>query len=301
MEKNEIDTLEAVERKIFTLRDVQVMLDSDLAKFYGVETRVLNQAVKRNIERFPKGFMFQLTKKESDNLISQSVTSSSGYGGRRKQPQAFTEQGVAMLAGVLKSEIAVKMSIQIINAFVSMRKFIITNAQLFQRLNKVEQKQLQYKIEINQKFEQVFNALEEREISPKQGIFFDGQIFDAYKFVSDLIRSAKKSIIIIDNYIDDSVLDILTKRKKKVTVTILTKNISKQLALDIEKYNAQYPEIIAKEFKHSHDRFLIIDKKNIYHFGASLKDLGKKWFAFSKFDEQAFKVIEKLKKVKCDG
>ncbi len=294
-----------IQSRIYTIRNVQVMLDSDLARLYGVETKVLNQAVKRNFERFPQEFSFQLTVEESNflrsqfvtlegemNLKSQIVTSS--WGGRRKALYAFTEQGVAMLSAVLRSETAVKTSIQIINAFVSMRKFISTNAQIFHRLDGVERKQIEYKIETDEKFKRVFDAIEEKDIKPRQGIFFDGQIFDAYQFVSDLIRTARKSIIVIDNYIDDGVLTVLSKANKKVQITILTKTISKQLALDVKKYNEQYPAITIKEFHNSHDRFLIIDGKTIYHFGASLKDLGKKWFAFSKFDKDAFKLLERL-------
>lgn len=265
-------------------------MDEDLAKFYGVETRVLNQAVKRNINRFPESYMFQLAEDETDDLISQYVISSSGHGGRRKLPYVFTEQGVAMLAGVLRSDTAIKMSIQIINAFVAMRRFITTNAHIFQRLDTLEIKQ----INTDKKIDAVLNAIERKEIQPKQGIFFGDQIFDAYKFVADLIRTAQRSITIIDNYIDDTVLIHLTKRNNGVKVTIFTKTISKQLALGIKKFNAQYPPIDIKEFKNSHDRFIIIDDKTVYHFGASLKDLGKKWFAFSKMDIGAIEMLIRL-------
>ena len=284
----------SIQRKIYTIRDVQVMLDRDLASFYGVETKVLNQAVKRNIERFPDDFMFQLTKEELAIWKSQIVTSNREKMGLRKPPFVFTEQGVAMLSGVLRSDIAVKMSIQIISAFVAMRKFIINNAQLFQRIDTVEKRQLKHEIETEEKFEKIFNEMQRKEIEPKQGIFFDGQIFDAYKFVAGLIRKAEKSIVLIDNYIDETVLTLFSKRKKKVAVTIFTKEISKPLALDIEKYNAQYPLVDVKVFKDSHDRFMIIDNEDVYHFGASLKDLGKKWFAFSKFDKKALQILQKL-------
>jgi hypothetical protein len=276
---------------IYTIRDLQVMVDSDLAKLYCIEVKVLNQAVKRNSERFPTGFMFQLTTQETENLKSQIVTSS--WGGKRKNSYAFTEQGVAMLAGILKSETAVKTSIQIINAFVAMRRFIATNARIFQRLDIVERKQL----ETDEKFKKIFNAIEAKEIIPKQGIFFNGQIFDAYKFVSDLFRTANKSIIIIDNYIDDTVLVHLAKRHENVTVTILTKSISKHLMLDVKKFNEQYPAIEIKEFNNAHDRFIVIDGNIVYHFGASLKDLGKKWFAFSKMDIGAMEMLGKLENV----
>ena len=288
---------EEIQSRIYTIHDVQVMLDEDLAKFYGVETRVLNQAVKRNINRFPESYMFQLAEDETDDLISQYVISSSGHGGRRKLPYVFTEQGVAMLAGVLRSDTAIKMSIQIINAFVAMRRFITTNAHIFQRLDTLEIKQ----INTDKKIDAVLNAIERKEIQPKQGIFFDDQIFDAYKFVADLIRTAQRSITIIDNYIDDTVLIHLTKRNNGVKVTIFTKTISKQLALDIKKFNAQYPPIDIKEFKNSHDRFIIIDDKTVYHFGASLKDLGKKWFAFSKMDIGAVEMLARLEGMKVDG
>jgi len=276
------------------------MLDSDLAEFYRVETRRLNEQVKRNIERFPEEFMFRLTYKEYENLISQIAISSEKHGGRRKLPYVFTEQGVAMLSGVLKSDTAVKMSIQIISAFVAMRKFIINNAQIFQRIDIVERKQLKHEMETDEKFEKVFNALQSKDIEPKQGIFFDGQIFDAYKFLSDLIRKAEKSILLIENFIDDTVLNLFTKRKKNVSVTIYTANLSKTLMTDLKKFNDQYQPIEVKEFKNSHDRFMIIDDEDVYHFGASLKDLGKKWFAFSKFEKKALEILGKLNKLGTD-
>jgi len=238
--------------------------------------------------------MFQLTKDELENWKSQIVTSKREQIGLRKLPLAFTEQGVAMLAGVLRSDTAIKMSIQIISAFVAMRKFIINNAQIFQRIDTVERRQIKHEMETNEKFDTVFDALQSKELEPKQGIFFDGQIFDAHKFVSSLISKAEKSILLIDNYIDDTVLDLFTKRKKNVVVTILTKKITKDLELDLNKFNAQYPAIEVKEFKDSHDRFMIIDNEDVYHFGASLKDLGKKWFAFSKFDKSALQLLQKL-------
>ncbi len=302
---HELTLRDDIRSRIYTIRGVQVMLDMDLAKLYGTETKILNRAVKRNRERFPEEFMFQLTEHEYDGIRSQSVRltgsenlrfqngTSGGHGGRRYLPYAFTEQGVAMLSAVLRSETAVKMSIQIINAFVAMRRFIGSNAQLFQRLDTLELKQL----ETDKKMETVLNAIESKEIQPKQGIFFDGQIFDAYNFVSDLFRSARESIVVIDNYLDDSVLTHLTKRKKNVSVTLLTRNISRQLALDIEKFNKQYPPIEIKEFKNAHDRFIIIDNATVYHFGASLKDLGKKWFAFSKMDIGAAQMLTKLEDV----
>lgn len=298
----------SIQKKIYTIRNVQIMLDSDLAEFYGVETKQINRAVKRNIDRFPKEFMFQISDDEweslryqigtldNDSLRNQNGTLKQGRGKHRKYlPYAYTEQGVAMLSGVLKSETAVKMSIQIISAFVAMRKFIINNAQIFQRIDTVEKRQLKHEMATDEKFEKVFNALQKDKLDPKQGIFFDGQIFDAHKFISDLIRKAEKSVVLIDNYVDDTVLVLFTKRKKDVTVTIYAANISKALEADLKKFNAQYAPIEIKEFKNAHDRFMIIDDEDVYHLGASLKDLGKKWFAFSRFDKQALQILEKLK------
>ena len=293
MAENEIIGFDGIQNQIYSIRGLQVMIDRNLAELYDVETKVLNQAVKRNIDRFPSGFMFQLTKDEVEYWKSQFVTSNRDKMGLRKLPYAFTEQGVAMLAGVLKSETAVKTSIQIINAFVTMRRFIATNAQIFQRLDFVERKQL----EADDNFKKIFNAIEAKEITPKQGIFFNGQIFDAYRFVSDLFRTARKSIVIIDNYIDDTVLTHLAKRHQNVVVTILTKSISKHLLLDVKKFNEQYPAIEIKEFNNAHDRFIIIDENTVYHFGASLKDLGKKWFAFSKMEIGAVEMLGRLKNV----
>ncbi|MEK6857410.1 MAG: ORF6N domain-containing protein [Nanoarchaeota archaeon] len=286
MEDNSLIT---IKNRIYALRNMQVMLDSDLAELYGVITKRLNERVKRNKDRFPDDFMFQLTNIEKNELVAKcdhlkNLKFSSN------NPYAFTEQGVAAISGILNSKSAIEVNIQIIRAFVSMRKFISSNAQIFQRLDFVEKKQIEH----DQKFEEVFDAIQHKDIKPEKGIFFDGQIFDAYKFVSDLIRTANKSIILIDNYIDDSVLTIFSERYNAVKVTIFTKEISKKLALDLAKYNSQYPLIELKEFKQSHDRFLIIDNKEVYHFGASLKDLGKKWFAFSKFNKDAIKLLDKL-------
>jgi len=290
MNEHELINVESIQNCIYTIRGVQVMIDRDLSELYEVETKVLNQAVKRNSERFPEEFMFQITDDEFNRLRSQFVTSNQ-RGGRRYLPYAFTEQGVAMLSAVLRSETAVKISVQIIKAFVSIRRFILSNAQVFQRLDTLEIKQ----INTDKKIDKVLNAIESKEIQPKQGIFFDGQIFDAWQFVSDLIRSASKSIILIDNYVDDSVLALLAKRKKGVSVTILTKKISRQLEADVEKFNEQYPAVAIKKFTASHDRFMIIDDTTLYHFGASLKDLGKKWFAFSKMDSGAIEMLARLK------
>lgn len=284
-----------IQNLILSIRGAQVMIDRDLAELYQVPTKRLNEQVKRNIDRFPKPFRFQLSNKEKNELVAncdrfENLKHSS------VRPYVFTEQGVAMLSSILRSETAVKVSIQIIDAFVGMRKFISQNAGIFQRLENVELKQL----EADKNFKKLFDALQSKDLEPKQGIFFDGQIFDAYKFVSGLIRKANKSILLIDNYIDETVLDLLTKKKKNVAATIFTNKITKAMLLDVEKFNSQYPTLELKKFTKAHDRFLIIDDKHVYHFGASLKDLGKKWFAFSKFDKETFSLLENLKKVTVD-
>lgn len=279
-----------IDNKIYTIRGVQVMIDRDLALLYGVETRVINQSVKRNIDRFPVEFCFQLSDDDFNYWISQFVISNKEKMGIRKRPFAFTEQGVAMLSGVLRSKTAVQVSLQIMRAFVSMRKFILNNAQIFQRLDLLEVKQ----IKTDQTLDNILNALNCKQIVPEKGIFFDGQIFDAYKFISDLIRKATKSIILIDNYIDEKVLTMFSKRNEGVNLTIYTKQLNKQMALDIEKFNQQYAPVEIIEMKLAHDRFLIIDHTELYHIGASLKDLGKKWFAFSKMNSEILPLLNKL-------
>ncbi len=284
-----------IRSKIFTIRGVQVMLDKDLAGLYGVKPIRLREQAKRNIKRFPDDFMFQLNDEEVEVLLSQNaIPSRKVLGG--SLPYVFTEQGVANLSSILTSDRAIEINIQIMRAFVEMRRFIQNNILLFQRLDEVETRQYQYKLETDQKFEQIFKALENGKELPKQGIFFDGQLFDAYCFISDLIRSARKSISLIDNYIDDRVLTLFVKRLKGVNVTIYTKTISKQLKLDLAKHNAQYPVIKVMELKDSHDLFLILDETKVYHIGASLKDLGKKWFAFSKFDKEPLELLKKLER-----
>jgi len=287
-----IITQKAIESQIHTLRGRQVMLDSDLAKIYQVETKVFNQAVKRNADRFPDHFRFQLKQDEFNaiNLRSQFVTSSLNFGGRRYLPYAFTEQGIAMLSAILRSTIAVKVSIEIMNAFVEMRKILAGNAALFHRLDTMELKQM----EADQKFEELFKALEDGKLHSDKGIFYNGQIFDAYAFVSDIVRTANKSITLIDNYVDDTVLTLLGKRNDNVAAIIYTKNISNQLRLDIQRYNSQYPPVKIEIFPDAHDRFLIIDHVELYHIGASLKDLGKKWFAFSRMDIEVGRMLQVL-------
>lgn len=282
-----------IEKRIFYVRGNYVVLDKDLADFYEVKPIRLREQVKRNANRFPEDFMFQLTAEEVDAMVSHfAIPSKQSLGGYL--PYVFTEQGVAAVSAVLKSEKAAQVSINIMRAFVQMRKFLQNNALIFQRLDKVEHKQL----ETDQKLEKVLQALESRAEQPDKGIFFEGQIFDAYVFVADIIKKVKTDIILIDNYVDETVLTLLAKRKINVVATIYTKQISKQLQLDVEKHNSQYPPVALKTLTHSHDRFLIIDQKELYHLGASLKDLGKKWFGFSKMDSLTADVLAKLKLVK---
>ena len=280
---------EEIQNLIFTFRNEPVMIDRDLAKLYEVETKVLNQAVKRNLNRFPEMFRFQLSDNEKNELVTncdrfETLKHSS------VNPYAFTEQGVAMLSAVLRSDIAVEVSIQIMQAFVNMKKFISSNAGIFQRLDNIENKQFI----TDEKIKQVFKALESKNITPTQGVFFNGQVFDAYLFANKIIKQANKSIVLIDNYIDESVLTLLSKRDKNVSAIIYTRQINKQLRLDLTKHNAQYPEIEIKILTECHDRFILIDNKELYHLGASLKDLGKKWFAFSRMNSFVNDLLAKL-------
>ena len=274
-----------IEPLIKVIRGQQVMLDKDLAMLYGVEVKVLNQAVKRNVERFPNDFRFQLTKEEC--LRSQIVTLNGKQGQHLKyMPYAFTEQGVAMLSSVLRSKTAIEVNIQIMRAFVSMRHFMVNNASVFSRLETIEYHQLemqQHLQESDKRIDEVFRRLGEGNAKPKQGVFYNGQIYDAYTFVSDLIKSAKKRIVLIDNYVDETVLTLLDKRENNVSAIIYTQQISRQFQLDIDRHNAQYAPIDVETFRLSHDRFLCIDD-DVYHIGASIKDLGKKWFGFSKME-----------------
>jgi len=290
MVENDLIKIDEIKNRIFTIRGMQVILDRDIAEFFGVETKVLNQAVKRNPERFPLNFCFQLDKKELNNWKSQFVTSNQIKMGLRKRPFAFSEQGVAMLSAVLKSKTAIKISIQIMEAFVYMRHYMTSNSLIFQRLDIIDA----WRIETNTKIGKIFNVIDSNQLPPKQGVLFDGQTFEAHKFVSDIVRSAEKSIILIDNYVDDTVLTLFSKRKKGVTLKILTKNLSKQFILDMQKFNEQFPPAEIKEFNFSHDRFMIIDDRDLYLFGASLKDLGKKWFGFARMDIGAAEILAKL-------
>lgn len=286
--KNEMAVQSNIENKIVVLRGVQVMIDRDIAAIYGVETKRLNEQVKRNIERFPEEFMFQLPRDEVDSVKSQNATSRNNIfegqdGGTRKLPYAFTEHGVTMLASVLKSETAVKASVQIVKAFVSMRHFLQSNAEIFAELKFIRQHQIEtdvHLMESDKKIDQLFSLMDKYNVDETQGIFFQGQIFDAYAKFESFIQSAKKEIILIDGYVDLSVLERLAKKNNGVTVTIYTDPKTKLTAQDIQKFNAQYPTLTLWHTTKMHDRFMIIDGTVLYHIGASLKDLGKKCFAF---------------------
>lgn len=259
----------SIEKMIYVIRDKQVMLDSDLAILYQVETGALNRAVKRNISRFPEDFRFQLTKEEYQNLrcqtgISSSAQGENNYGGRRTLPYVFTEQGISMLASVLHSEVAIKVSIGIMRAFVEMRRFIANNALLFERISNVELKQLEYQKQTDEKLD---------------------QIFDAFSLIVSLIQKAEKEIVLIDGYVDIGTLNLLTKKNENVTVVMYTLKRTKLSQEDVNNFNSQYPLLEVRYTKVYHDRFLILDKKNVYHIGASLKDAGKKCFGISLIED----------------
>ena len=280
---------------IYTIRGKQVMLDSDVANLYHYETKKINQTVRRNIERFPERFCFKLTEQEVENLRSQIVTSSlkkGNHGGRRYLPYMFTEQGIAMLSGLLKNDIAIQVSINIMDAFVEMRKFLSANGHVFERLTKVEYQLLEQGKELSKhekQFERVFDELQRNQKEEfNQKIFFEGQIYDAYSLIVDIIKTAENKILIIDNYIDDSILKMISKKNKNVEVIIVTAQNNNLTKLDIHKFNKQYPTLKVIRTNKFHDRFIVIDNQTLYHIGASLKDLGKKCFAISKIKDEKY-------------
>ncbi|OLR56690.1 DNA-binding protein [Hornefia porci] len=268
---------------IYVVRGQQVMLDSDLAMLYQVETKVFNQAVTRNIDRFPENFRFQLTKEEFDALRSQIATSN-GRGGRRYRPYMFTEQGIAMLSGVLRSDVAIQVSIRIMNTFVEMRRFIANNALLFEKVSNIELKQLEYQKSTDEKFDKVFQYIEDHAES-EQKVFFDGQIYDAFSLITTIIQKAQKEIILIDGYVDVDTLNILAKKNTGVDVKIYTFASAQLTNRDAANFNAQYPTLTVKKTQVFHDRFIILDGKTAYHVGASIKDAGKKCFGISLMED----------------
>ena len=279
-----------IQNMVYVLREQQVMMDSDLAMLYSVETRALNQAVKRNVARFPEKFCFQISSEEYENLKSQVVISSSekekdeNYGGRRTLPYVFNEQGIAMLSAVLRSDSAIQISIRIMETFVEMRRYMANNAQIFERISGVEFKQLEYQKKTDERFEQVFDYIAEHE-EVKQKIFFDGQIYDAFSLLVKLVSGAEKSIILIDNYVDVGTLNILAKKKANVSVCVHTMRQTKLSFADVKNFNRQYPRLEVKYTDAFHDRFLIVDDGCAYHIGASLKDAGKKCFAINRLKD----------------
>ena len=317
--ENEINSLvvqdnisnEEIKNLIYTIRGKQVMLDSDVAMLYHYPTKRINEAVNRNKQRFPENFCFQLTEEEykslrfknftfneinskdinEDNSLRSQIATldeSAGRGKHRKYlPYVFTEQGIAMLSGLLKNDIAIQVSINIMNAFVEMRKFLAVNGQLFERLTNVEYKLLEH----DKKFDKVFDQLQHEE-NIKQKIFFEGQIYDAYSLIIDIFKKANKKILIIDNYIDDSVLKMLTKKNKNIEVVILTSDKSNIQKIDIQKFNKEYPILKVAKTNKFHDRFIVIDNKEMYHLGASIKDLGKKCFGINRIEDIA--IIKKV-------
>ena len=288
-----------IENLIHIIRGQQVMLDSDLARLYGVETKYLKRAVKANIKRFPSDFMFELDPSEFNSLRCKNCTSNdkSQRGGTRYMPFVFTEQGVAMLSGVLKSDTAIEVNIRIMRAFIAMRSFIMSNAQIFQRLETVEHHQLlmqKHQSETDRKIEEILSHLDDKEAEPIEGFFYEGQIFDAYTLISDLVRKADTRIILIDNYVDDRVLKTLDKRKDGVSAIVFTNPRNSQINLDIRRHNAQYPEINLRHCTNVHDRFLIIDD-TVYFIGGSIKDLGKKIVAFSQMHQSPDDILSKIR------
>ena len=275
---------EEIKKLIYTIRGKQVMLDSDVAMLYHYETKNINKAMKRNIERFPEDFCFRLTKEELDIMWFQNGTTYKNdnikYRSEQYLPYVYTEQGISMLAGILKNDIAIQISIRIIRSFIEMRKFISSNGRLFERLTEVEYKLLEH----DKKFDVIFNELQHEE-NIKQRVFFEGQIYDAYRLIIDLIKRAKSKITIIDNYIDDSILKMLAKKNKNVQVTILTSSKSNIQNLDVQKFNKEYPTLKLAKTEKFHDRFIILDNIEIYHCGASLKDLGKKCFGVNRIED----------------
>ncbi len=290
-----------IKNLIYVIRGRQVMLDSDLAKLYRVETKALNRAVKRNIMRFPDDFCFQLSEVEFENLRCQIGTSSlenDNYGGRRYLPYVFTEQGISMLSAVLRSEIAVKVSVKIMRTFVELRHFMANNSLVLNRMNEIEAKQLLYQKDTDEKFDKVFQYISEHE-EVKQKIFFEGQIYDAFSLLVELISKADKELVLIDNYVDVSTLNVLAKKKAGVKVVVYTVKKTKLSKADVDNYNQQYPTLEVKYTDAFHDRFLLVDNAYAFHIGASIKDAGKKCFGINKMEDTKLvtEILERLKSV----
>lgn len=277
-----------IKNMIYTVRSRQVMLDSDLAKLYGVETKVLNQAVSRNSKRFPERFCFRITREEAEELRSQIVTLHPKLDKQdtwwRYMPRVFTEQGVSMLSAVLRSDTAIDVSVRIMDAFVEMRHFIASNMAMFEQIRAVELKQLKYQKATDERFERIFAYMEAHK-TPNQKVFFEGQVYDAFELLISLIQRAKHKIILIDGYVDTGTLNILAKKMPEVTVTIWTDPRTRLTKRDIKTFNTQYPTLEIRHTASFHDRFLILDDATGYLIGASLKDAGKKSFAVAQIED----------------
>ncbi|MGN1405560.1 MAG: ORF6N domain-containing protein [Erysipelotrichaceae bacterium] len=279
-----------IKSMIYTVRNQQVMLDNDLAKLYQVETKRLNEAVKRNITRFFEEFRFQLNEEETESLRSQIATlnEDDGRGKHRKYlPYVFTEQGIAMLSAVLRSDTAIQTSIAIMKSFVEMRHFMANNSLMFERISTIELKQLAYQKQTDEKMEQIFEYISEHEES-NQKVFFDGQIYDAFSLLVSLIQKAEKEITLIDGYVDIGTLNLLAKKNTGVSVTVYTRQHTRLTDIDLINFNSQYPDLLVKYTNAFHDRFLILDREIAYHIGASLKDAGKKTFGIALINDKKY-------------
>ena len=301
MNQNQLPSLFSSESKniedcIYTIRGEQVMLDSDVAYFFGIETKNLNKQMKRNVNRFPDDFCFQLNSNEFKNLRFQNATSN--YGGRRYLPYVYTEEGIIALAGVIKSDVASKMSVEIARKFIQMRKFILENGDTLLALAKLQNRQIEFENKTNQKFDEILMSISKADL-PKQALFYAGQFYDAYEYVSDIIRRANNSIVLIDPYCDSKALTYLKNKKPNVQVLVVTSNPSKIEMEELNKFKSQYGEIVIKQLDNNHDRYLIVDNEECYNLGASLNYLGKKSFSIIKNDD--INIIKELLKYADEG
>lgn len=305
-EKKEILAIDSktVQNLVYTIRGQQVMLDSDLAELYGYEVKRLNEQVKRNINRFPEDFMFKLTDEEIPERLKSQFATLNEKGNRRglhvkKLPYAFTEQGIYMLATVLRGELAEQQSIYIMRAFREMRHFLANNRLMFERIKSIELKQLEYQKYSDKKFDEIFHYIAEHEES-EQKIFFSGQIFDAFNLFTNIIRQAEREIVLIDGYVDVDTLNILAKKKEGVKIIVYTLPSAKITKKDVETFNAQYSELVVQRTTEFHDRFLILDGNIGYHIGASIKDAGKKCFGINRIEDEVV-IKELIKRAEAEG
>lgn len=274
-----------IEDCIFTIRGVQVMLDSDVAYYFGIDVKRLNQQMKRNKERFPEDFCFQLNSTEFKNIRLQNVTFNSPIKSRKYLPYVYTEQGIMALSGVIKNDTAVEMSIKIVRAFVSMRKFILENSDTLLELAKLQNRQINFEIETNNKFDEILNLIEKKDL-PKRALFYDGKFYDAYEFICEIIRKAKSSIVLIDPYCDNHTFTFLKNRNDGVSIYIFLSSKSKLSQNEISIFESEYGAIAIGKLDTMHDRFLIIDRNECYSLGTSLNYMGQKTFCINKIEKQ---------------